>query len=294
MRVRVDFNVDDTTKSTEALLKRLLPAWKAAESSGAHLELDFADCQYLGPAAMALLFALLADLDAHGRKWTFVPPKLQRLRAYCQFSGLLHRAGVGGPPNRDHPDNVTIPTRTFSAYDAQAIEDIVRLVRRFIPMSTQTESVLRSSIAELIQNVLDHAKSPTGGFITARAFSHEREVRFVVADTGIGVRRALSARHPNLGSDADAVVAAFDEHRTSQTTAHNRGLGLYHLSEMVRYNGGEIAFLSNTGSAERHGASALHKRTMDQEFPGTMAIVRFRVDDALYGSDAELAADIEL
>ena len=291
--VKVAFSVDDSYKSIEAMLKGLQPVWPGRTLSGS-ITFDFRDCGHLGPAAVALLFAMFADLDRRGLAWTFQPPTLAKLYGYCQFSGLLERTKSGPPAEKSHPKSVTIPVRNFKVYDYDGIEAVVSLVKKFINMSADTASVLRVSISELVYNVLDHAVAADGGYISARAFANEADVRFVVLDLGRGIREALSAKHPEIKTDQEAVEAAFRERTSSQSRPRNRGLGLHSLSEAVRHNGGDMALFSFTGVAERSKSHALRYHTVEALFPGTLALVRFRIDNTIYGGDSAPVDDIEI
>ena len=67
---------------------------------------------------------------------------------------------------------------------------------RFAGLNVDTEDQLGTVIHELVQNVLDHSGSQTGGVMTARAYQGEREVRLAVVDTGLGIRTSLSREGP--------------------------------------------------------------------------------------------------
>jgi signal transduction histidine kinase len=281
--VKIDFNVDDTSKSIQAMIKRLAPGWPVLVDNA--LTLDLSECKYLGPAAVVILAALCNDLKTNGKPLIFVPPKLPELRAYCGFSGVLMATGTGPAPNPSHPKNVTIPTRNFTVYDATAIDLVVHLARRFMKMSSQTESVLRVSMTEIVYNVLDHAKSRLGGFLSARALTGERQVRFCIADFGEGIPKVIRRAHPDLVTDQRAVAGAFDDRRTSRSRSGNRGLGLHSLLEAVRHNGGTLELLSYGGGANSKGGKKLVPFDLASQFPGTMVIVSFNIDDSLYGED---------
>ncbi|MBM4366956.1 MAG: hypothetical protein FJ102_12155 [Deltaproteobacteria bacterium] len=81
---------------------------------------------------------------------------------------------------------------------------MLRLVRRVAPLTDEEEDILRTAVQELITNTCDHSASECGGVLAARVIPSLSEVRTLIVDTGVGVRRSLEGRHPGL-SDRQAV-----------------------------------------------------------------------------------------
>ncbi len=290
--VCVDFNVEDTERSIEALLTRLSGVWLTATQRES-VVLDFSQCQFIGPTGVVVIGAAFLDMRRRGASVRFVPPAHGQLRAYCQWAGLLQLTGTGEGPT-DHPESVTIGIRVFKTYDLSGIDAVVRLVNKFIPMSADTESVLRLCISELIQNILDHSESKIGGLLSARAFRERHEVRFAIMDAGVGIQGTMRRRYPQIKDDASCLLAAFDERKSAKTFARNQGLGLAHLNDIVARNGGGLTLISGGATATRHGTVPLRAQLVGNRLPGTLASVTFRIDNALYGDGSAPAGEIEL
>lgn len=287
--VRLDFVIDDTPKSMQALLRRLGTVWQASEG----VRIDLSDCQYLGPDAVVVLAALVRLLEQKKFHAEFLPPRDPKNLAFCHFSGLLELVGIGAEP-AEHVENVTVPLRAFTCYDQGAIDQVVALVNRFVTMSKDTESTLTAGMSELIMNILDHAQSPVGGLIAARAFRGVEEVRFAIADLGRTIPGTMRSQFGELKDDAAAMNAAFGGLRSTKSRPGNLGLGLRSLDEMVGTNRGKLYVISRGALASRVPDRELAVSAAEVAFPGTLACISFRIDNRLYGGDSRPVADVEL
>ena len=287
--VIIDFNIDDTRGSIEALLERLrrkAPGIGITED----VELDLRRCQFLGPSAVVTLIGLQAKATEHAHQLTLLPPAHPQLLNYCRYSGLLNAFSAGPPPDQ-HAANVTTPIRQFHTRPLSEIEEVARLVRLQMGMTSSDENRLTLTLIELAQNVIDHSQSVVGGFLSARAYSNEREVRFAVADMGVGFREALSKTHA-ISRDLDAVRLAMTPNVSSRSSSHNLGQGLKLLRDIILENGGSLLLLSKGAWYELRGAREHYGVLLSgNEYPGTMAAVRLPLRPATE-RDEEPHADI--
>jgi len=152
------------------------------------------------------------------------------------------------------------------------IYEVVALAKARMELSRAAQDDLTLVLTELIQNVLDHSESPVGGFLSARAYKEVRDVRFAVADFGIGIRQTLSRRF-DIATDKAAIRRALQEEVTSRSSSRNLGLGLAHLHEIVRVTHGRMVIFSGNGYL-RHDNGKDSFGSGDVLFPGTIAFVR--------------------
>jgi hypothetical protein len=269
--ITVDFSVDDTQPSIAALLRRVLDG-ASQPIVTEDIVIDLTTCEFLGPSAVVTLVALKRIADTQGRQLGILPPHLPRLLNYCRYSGLLAEFQAGPAPE-NHPDNVTTPVHVFNgALPLGGIEAVVSLAKNLMSISPVASEDLTLLLTELTQNVLDHSQSPIGGLLSARAYKDVRDVRFAVADLGLGIRRTLATRLA-LGSDKEAIRYAIREEVTGKTLPRNLGLGLSHLHDIVRLTGGRMVLCSGNGYL-RHEKGKDFFGQGDVSFPGTIAFVR--------------------
>lgn len=281
--VVVGFSVDDTAESLRAMLRLI------RSEGGAHFDLgtpefsddvriDLTDCQFLGPMAVVALCALRRAAIRQKRVVEILLPNLERLNAYCRYSGLLAEFGLGASPDASHPENVTRPVHRFSMNIPLAeIEAITVLAKQKMHLSEAGESDLKLTLSEVTQNVLDHSVSAIGGIMSARAYSKKREVRFAVADLGVGFRGALTNAGISVESDCDALRQVFIEKRSSRSQLHNMGQGLQHLHHIVRLTGGRLVVYSRGAYLEYRKKDKFI--SADVPFPGTIVFVRLPIRD---------------
>jgi anti-sigma regulatory factor (Ser/Thr protein kinase) len=85
-------------------------------------------------------------------------------------------------------------------------------------------------MSELIRNVLEHSGSPLGATVCAQYFKKTKRISIGVADTGIGIRKAMLIHRPR--SDKEAIGFALKPGITGTTlkfggTEANAGAGLF-------------------------------------------------------------------
>lgn len=283
MLVKIGFNVNDTEASLGALLRELAPTATCEDQS---LQLDLSACQFLGPMAVTVLVLAHQRWQARGCRVSVIPPKLERLANYCVYSGLAERFDFGPVPETKHPENVTTPVSVFTKRDHNAILDVCSLVSRFIDMSHDTEEVLQSLIGEMMQNVADHAGH--AGAISARVYKKERDVRVCVTDLGKGLRCALADRYA-VKDDRDALRLALEYGKSSKSNAQNAGQGLNLLDNSLKSSGGSLLLASGL-SYYRRTPDHCHVRDLPSPLPGTLVLMKFRIDNEFFGFDSPDAA----
>ena len=100
---------------------------------------------------------------------------------------------------------------------------------------------LFEATGELGANVVEHAGSPSGGFVTAQRYkagTPEERIIVAVGDAGIGIRESLRPRYGDMTDDA-AIRRAVQWH-VSRVPDEGRGQGLPGVVEGVRGLGGTV------------------------------------------------------
>jgi anti-sigma regulatory factor (Ser/Thr protein kinase) len=268
-RAVIDFNVDDTASSLELFVKRLETCY--AQGRATPQVIDLSCCQYLGPDAASMLYALDLRNRQFGVRDEFIAPAgPDALAAFWRFSGLAHYLHREERPSPDHPRSETVPlTQVYEAGWGRA-SPILRLLRRHVNISTDAEEYLQTCFSEVIQNVEDHAQSNIGGVWCARYFSNRGQVRVAVVDHGLGIATTLRRRFTSLADDVDAVLRVLEGGHSSMSRKNNMGLGLSNLTAIVRHLGGTLTILTGHALVEVHSSQAAASvRNLPYSFPGT-------------------------
>jgi hypothetical protein len=100
---------------------------------------------------------------------------------------------------------------------------------------------LFEATGELGANVVEHAGSPSGGFVTAQRYkagAPEERIIVAVGDAGVGIRESLRPRYGEMTDDA-AIRRAVQWY-VSRVPDEGRGQGLPGVVEGVRGLGGTV------------------------------------------------------
>jgi anti-sigma regulatory factor (Ser/Thr protein kinase) len=103
---------------------------------------------------------------------------------------------------------------------------------------------------ELMNNVVDHAYSPVGGYTMAQYYPNGKKIQFVVADRGVAFLQNMRLNYDHVTTEAEAIQQALEKGVTStRQTIYNQpknaGYGLYAMFEILKMTGGKFVIISN-------------------------------------------------
>jgi anti-sigma regulatory factor (Ser/Thr protein kinase) len=241
------------------------------------LLIDLGGLAHIGPAALALLAAVLKRREEEGFSCEVIPPRSPLTRNYLQrmdFTKLLFDDEIPEPFKRKKAVGFR-PVQHFRGEDEcwlAAKELAEALVERFKPDSIATAAI-RICLDELAENVVHHAYTDLGGFAAAQSNPKRHTFEIAIVDLGIGIRASL-ARNPayaDISTDVEAVSTALQP-RVSSTPERNAGIGLYITKLLLRGNGGQLLVRSGHAVVCR-GANETEEEN-DMSFPGTIVAIR--------------------
>jgi anti-sigma regulatory factor (Ser/Thr protein kinase) len=130
--------------------------------------------------------------------------------------------------------------------------DIFEIICTFINVRRADQQSLFILIAEMIENVIRHARITRDGFAIAQVYPRQLKMGLAFVDSGIGVRRSFEEGEPSvsisgLREDVDFLRAACELHVTSKARAHS-GYGLFLLSQVIANNHGTFLLSSGHGT----------------------------------------------
>ena len=181
----------------------------------------------------------------------------------------------------DLPDIAVLPTTRFrTEEEANALWE--RTSQSLIDCNAGPSNICQEIDAifeELALNAAQHSFSSVGCSATVECFTSEDEIVFIVgiADAGIGIPTSLrrNPEYESISDDEDAILRATEMDVTG--TMESRGVGLYHVTEVVRAYRCELAIVSGTGFLMVKEGEALSLGNLEElghsPYDGTIAIV---------------------
>ncbi|WP_145974836.1 ATP-binding protein [Ruegeria atlantica] len=148
---------------------------------------------------------------------------------------------------------------------------------------------LATCLSELFNNIDDHTEFDVGS-VFAQWYPQEERVIVAVADFGVGIPTTVGRVCEGL-SDSEAIIKAFEDEFTSQSTPRNRGIGLHFLLQNVVQNlSGKLEVNSANGAVVFEKVGNLLNAvpyTQNGYCPGTLIVLEFNTS-AIERTDGDL------
>ena len=118
---------------------------------------------------------------------------------------------------------------------------LTEIIQELVPLlhsSPKQADAIKYVMSEMIRNVLEHSKSPNGAILCAQYSKTSNRVSVGIADTGIGLKTALSQFH-SPKNDMEAIKLALTPGVTGTTsriggTEFNAGAGLFFTKSIAK------------------------------------------------------------
>jgi anti-sigma regulatory factor (Ser/Thr protein kinase) len=266
------------------VLARLEPSLRTAETEDSRkLLLDMTSNAFCSPAGITILAAAIEDLFLRralvgGEIWM---PRSPLLVQYLQRMNFFSELRVQMPEDfeRREAKGFHPVTHVRNEEDSPgATRALAGAVQEHAHLDEQSLGALKSCLNEVVENVFYHAESPIDALVCAQAYKKKRRTELVIADTGRGIRAALSEvseYRERVADDCDAIKLALEKNVTN-TGDVKRGIGLWVASEVIRRNEGELLILSQDGGLVVDSDGA--RDVTDHFWPGTLVVIEFRTD----------------
>jgi anti-sigma regulatory factor (Ser/Thr protein kinase) len=264
----IDFNLSDERQSIIQLVKRIQRP--SGESLQAPTEINLKQADYLGPFATAILAADYLHALKSGRPYTILLPNKPRVNAFAAFSGLRHLLYGEAAPDRENPQNVTVPITEIEHTNFTDPDAIINLVNRFATISADQELCLSNAIIEGLQNVEDHSGSVVGAVLCARYLEGKGKIRVAIVDHGQGIWTTLNRKYPEIAGAQTAIQRTVSGGFSAKTKPNNQGAGIRNIwIQIVDQLKGEIFILTEDAIGYNDKGGHLRTESLDARFDGT-------------------------
>ena len=205
--------------------------FQVLEKSGyPDITLDFSSCERAFASNMLAICAQAIAYREANIDFELIAPGDTRLKGLfqnCNWAYLID-------PKRYAPSTFKgythVPATHYQSPSEQfrAVDRIVNaMLGAVTEMARSDFGAFEWSINEIMDNVLTHSESQTGGLVQVSTFQQKRRViQFIVADAGLGIPETLREGHPEITSDPDALDRAVREGVTRDRSV-GQGNGLF-------------------------------------------------------------------
>ena len=234
--------------------------------------IDCGNLSTLTPLGLNILASMIHNLHLQGREITFIPPANRKTLQYMTDQGFFvefHFDNVNKPLKQANRSTSVMLRRMDEFVGSYPIEVADWLSRNSSVPAEAVRDMVGITLAELINNVFDHSKSPIGCCICAQAYKDEGKLTLSVTDLGIGFLESLLPQYSSLQSDEAAISFAVQEGVSSRSNRRNRGAGLHILSEWMKTQCGELEIISKDGRWRQLPQGSCEHETLRFSFPGT-------------------------
>lgn len=237
----------------------------AQDGRNTEVVIDLRRCTFADPYGLTAVHALCTGLAPRVAGVWVCLPVAPGVQAYLAVAGLadgIHRCGVelvGGAEAGFSPSErcaVLLPIRSIgderdAVLASKAARERVGGMLARLDWPPDVADGMVSAIMELTMNVVEYAE--TRGYLAVQGYRLDTNDGFVVAaisDGGVGIRRTLARRYPELAdpqlADADVLVRMFDESLSARAGSAG-GLGMRTLLDAVETIGGRLDVRSGRG-----------------------------------------------
>ncbi|MBX7173177.1 MAG: DUF4325 domain-containing protein [Pyrinomonadaceae bacterium] len=171
--------------------------------------------------------------------------------------------------------------------DSKDRERALEFSKKFIEsINNEYEKTLRYVLNELLYNALEHGKNghPIPSFFQLFWDKEPKELSFIVADIGIGIRKHLRQTYPNLVTDVEAILhsikpqvsGTFGKSATGYETKNNAGVGLFFSSNIAQRLNADMFIVSGNGFVHISPTEIISKE-LEHQWKGTFVYVKIKV-----------------
>lgn len=260
------------------------------------VRIDFERCKSANYQTLSLLVPYIWRLKENGCKVSFgLTDDNSGATQMWKYMGALGAFNIPVNTNDNFRSNEFKPLIALrnSTDFKLALEKVESFSSEF---NIEYINTLRYVLSELMYNALEHGVSHFNfhgkrlrvpAIIQFTWYQTRGELHFIIADTGVGIKRHLEQTYPGFGSDSEAIRAAIRP-QVSGTFAttnpyeqkNNAGVGLFISTNIIRRLKAEMYIVSGNGVLHI-SARDVTENTLKSSWPGTFVLVQVKIEHAV-------------
>jgi hypothetical protein len=270
-----DFN--SIQKHTDWLINNRKNKHNARLYPAKMIKIDFSRCRFLKPYHIAPLACMIHEYQKDGFviKLGNIPQPIAEYFATFNFNQFCQKEDTNSFPDPKDPKTLPlwrIESSAFNLYPKKAQEYFEN--NHFDGKSLFALSL---SLAELMNNVFDHAESKIPGYTFTQYNTRNNEITTCVCDFGIGipnkVNNYLKQTDSPVLDQLAALQMAFTHKFSTQSKPHNRGNGWDNIFSNVKGLNSKILIVSNNICYYLLNNGDIRTSFLSSKFPGTLVVI---------------------
>lgn len=257
-----------------------------------HITINLKRCTNANYQALSLLILYAWKLKAQGCRVKL--EESDSVQGASQMFRLLGGRGAFTVLMHENQNFIGNPYKPlFALRNSNDFKKVIEAAESYTEdFNVEFTKTLRYVLSELLYNTLEHGQSlyqiGTKTFRTPSLcqfswFKNKREVSFIIADSGVGIKSHLEQAYPGQESHEDAILSAMRP-QVSGTFGrndpykekNNAGIGLFLSTKIVRRLNADMHIVSGDGLVHISPRDITRKR-LDAFWPGTLVLVTIKV-----------------
>ncbi|MCC2453343.1 ATP-binding protein [Bacillus cereus] len=241
---------------------------------------DFTNLDYIEPVAITILSNTLQWLDKNDIVTGFRLPNQSQIgsRRNCPIKylddSMFFRTFLGEsltPTAAVRPTTRPLELVNYNRSLFWMEQIFIPWLARRLEVQPVALSGISTCVGEIFNNINDHSTEHIG-CIYAQHYPRWNLVKVAISDFGVGVPAAIQSQLPNL-TDEEALLQAFEEGFSTQSTPGNRGAGFTNITKAIEANQGFAYIHSNAGIIKCDSGEngiQISSSTAPGYYPGTL------------------------
>lgn len=258
------------------------------------VKIDLTECKAPNYQALSLLVLYAWKLKDQGCTVSFIESDEE-----FGASSMWRRMGARGTfpvlfsETMNFKGNVYKPL--FAVRGNNDFKKVIETAETFLEgFNVEYMSTLRYVLSELLYNTMEHGCNFGGENIhniripsiaQFTWYQRSNEIHFIIADTGIGIKKHIEQAYPGQESDEEAIKLSIKP-QTSGTFGskdpyrqkNNAGIGLFISTNIIRRLKADMHILSGNGLLHISPRD-ITGRTLKASWPGTMVLVTIQIEN---------------
>jgi anti-sigma regulatory factor (Ser/Thr protein kinase) len=279
--------------SADRIIRILYPLFEACKEDTVELVLDMSRLRGMYPTGMAAICAGLMHLQRQARLKIveLQPPVLTDVHDYIARMGFYRHLELEIEYPWSKYDSTARFIKLVEVADDEGIatisEQLKAIIERHFPnVDKRVRTSLQIALAEVVDNVFNHADSSINAIVCAQVAPRRREVEIAIVDCGRGIysNMVTNSIYRSQCNNANQAIRLASQCYITSTDQNHRGMGLYIATELVKRNRGRLFIASDDGILKIEDGYEFPEQMCYNDgnlWPGTIVSFLFDLDGEL-------------